>query len=271
MEVLGLTGHRRKSSAAAGTRPVLNPNPQKHGEATRSKTKDSLLARQLAGGESEAERSARRAADQEVAARLRDEKLLAATDMIAGDPLIAVQAQSPLEERGENPFNAVATSPLPRNFSAATATNDSDRVMALTEENVERLNMTQGSPSMGTGKQNEPEDYFAHYGSDGKHAKFVVPVTDIPGPPPEVASPGGIMRHIDPRDVLQTNQNPALNMARSNSSQLAQELAVPRPSLKMGLRSTSDWSSSNATVRQEKEAEMAKNMKNLKEPSRQAR
>lgn len=255
-------------------RPAMPTNAAATREQRRSSLSRNILATEILGGETEAERNARRAAQEEMAVSLRDAKLIAATES-AVHQLPQVGApfhKSPLMET--DIVFPPTTSPLPRSYPTQGKSDTEEGIMALTEENVSKFNRTSESPGavVHIERKDAPEDYFSHHRTHGSNIqpKLVVPVTDIPGPPPDVASPNGGVRLVSPREIADgTTRQSNQNFRRSPSSvkgQAKERDKEPSPKLKrmvtegegvgrsaMGLklkgRSTSDWSSSNVTVK----------------------
>lgn len=247
----------------------MRPAPLAHqpaivatGQQRRSSLSNRILASEVPGAGTQAERAARRAANEEKAAELRNLKLIAATDTEAQmfDTVPHASALNNMSNLSD------PTSPMPRSYPAQGNSESTAGVMALTEENVERLNMTT-SPGVPSHKFHAQEDYFTQHmiEEDTRH-KPMVRVIDIPGPPPGVVSPGGSSRMMGTRSLGQTSFSNAATAASSNIS--GSKNKVPSPTLKrmqseanapsraaMSLkvkgRSTSDWSSSNVTVKQE--------------------
>lgn len=258
-----------KSPELPARRPPMPSNNDLSREQRRSSLSRNILASEMLGGETEAERDARRAAQEEMAVSLRDAKLIAATDSNVHQlPQVgAPYHTSPLMDTEiAYPPN---TSPLPRSYPTQGRSETEEGIMALTEENVSRFNRTSESPStaaMQIDRGDAPEDYFNHHGLhlSKTQPKLVVPVTNIPGPPPDVASPNGGVRVMSPRDLPDgaTNSqshsqlqspNSQRQSAKEPSSKLKRMAtegeAVSRNSLSLKVkgRSTSDWS--NVTVK----------------------
>ncbi|KAJ9650151.1 hypothetical protein H2198_010528, partial [Neophaeococcomyces mojaviensis] len=230
---------------------VLGDKPLSHREMRRSSLKDHILATEIQGLNNEADASARRAAQEEKAVSLRDAKLMDATRSGQNKSPPDALYKSPLTENGE------PISPLPRSYPTQGISEAEDGIMALTEENVGRLNQASASPGGTLLKPTGQEDYFSqgflerHALQQNKHAKILVPVSDIPGPPPDVASPGAGMRFVAAKDLpkevkqKQTASSPKLKRIVSDHP----NAGVTREMLRVRERSASDWSSSNATVR----------------------
>ena len=261
----------RRSVGPSPIPDLLRPAPFTHQSAIsaasqqrRSSLSNRILASEIPGADTEAERDARREANEEKAAELRNLKLIAATD----SQLQSMDA-SPHGSILNNLNNSISdtTSPMPRSYPAQGKSDSTHGVMALTEENMERLNMTTSSPGLSSHRVIAQEDYFNQQTMDGhKQQKLVVPVMNIPGPPPDVVSPGGGIRMMAARDLPQDTISAAATAATSTASPEKSKISLPtlkrmhseasrpsRPAMSTtGVgRSTSDWSSSNITVKQE--------------------
>lgn len=220
----------------------------------RSSLQRTILANEIPGGSSEADRAATRAAQEEKAISLRDAKLLAATE---SDHVSGIGPRgSPLVEVSENPFQAT-TSPLPRSYPTQGNSDSKDGVMALTEENISRLNKTSASPGSGLHASHTTEDYFGQFrgtedGSFNGTNAVVIPATGLPGPPPDIASPGGLLRIVEAKDLDSSAILPGKSNTRGTLKRLQPEMSTSNVvSLKAQGRSNSDWSrqSSNTTVK----------------------
>ncbi|KAK5941356.1 hypothetical protein PMZ80_006634 [Knufia obscura] len=266
-EVLG----RRASLVPLPVPDHLRPTPITHqpvtgvtGQQRRSSLSNRILASEVLGVGTEAERDARRAANEEKAAELRNLKLIAATDT----PAQASETNSHASVLNNlNSSFSDPTSPMPRSYPAQGNSESAEGVMALTEANVEKHNMTTGSPGASLHQPITQEDYFNQHIMDGnQQQKLVVPVMDIPGPPPDVASPGGAIRVMAARDLPQGTLSTAATASASSMSGKRSKISTPSVnrmqsegtspsraamSLKVQGRSTSDWSNSNVTLKQE--------------------
>jgi len=253
-EILGHTNappmlEAGNSSGKSKRPPLVTENqPPSFREMRRSSLKDHILTTGVRGLNSEADASARRAAEEEKAISLRDAKLMDATRSGPGtspqDPLY----KSPISEDRE------AISPLPRSYPTQGLSETEGGIMALTEENVEKFNQASASPGGTLLKPTGQDDYFGQgliVQQSNNHAKILVPVNDIPGPPPDVASPGASVRFIAakdlPSDVRQKVKAVSPRLIRTVSDH--PNAGLTRDMLKVKDRSTSDFSSSNATVR----------------------
>ncbi|KAK5072649.1 hypothetical protein LTR64_004876 [Lithohypha guttulata] len=223
-----------------------------------------IMAGQTPTMETEADRSATRVAQEEKATSLRDAKLLAATETrptLSQNP--SFQNSSSLAEAAETPYQTT-TSPIPRSYPTQGNSDTKGGVMALTEANVQKFNRAVSSPS----RNHETEDYFSQpHPNDTYGSEVVVPVTDIPGPPPEILSPGG-HRSIATKDILsqipessstfttpnipdsRARNSPALK--RTKSEAVGAGKPPPPPSSRLQDRSSSDFLRDSAsTVRPE--------------------
>lgn len=218
-----------------------------------------MMDEQIPALGTEADRTATRALQEEKASSLRDAKLIAATEPRSQLAQKQSYHSSPLSAIVDGPFQNT-TSPIPRSYPTQGHSEARDGTMALTEDNLNRHNQTSGSPSHIQGHP-EAEDYFAsHFASE--RPQLVVPVLGIPGPPPDVASPGGggvrlVEAKADGTISTATSSNiiPAGQDGprmphppkRMKSETTRHERLRPKE------RSTSDWSraSSNNTVRPE--------------------
>lgn len=209
---------------------------------------------------SEAERTAKRALQEEKATSLRDAKLLAATE---ARPSYAHRSPShhgsPVTPVSGDALPNTAT-PIPRSYPTQGNSEAQDGTLALTEDNLNRHNQVSGSPSHLEGHP-EAEDYFAsHFATE--RPQLVVPVTGIPGPPPDVASPGGGgMRFVEAKadGTISASSSsgppptPADTHRKPPGPRRMKSEYTRNERLKVMDRSTSDYSrgSSNATVRPE--------------------
>lgn len=277
-EILGPRKPASIDQAESPGLPARRPPAPIHSSTTREQRRSSLsrniLASEILGGETEAERNARRAAQEEMAVSLRDAKLIAATESAVHDtPTVGAPFHtSPLMESDD--VFPPTTSPLPKSYPTQGKSEAEGGIMALTEENVNKLNKSSESPSGAVypGKGDTEEDYFNHHDANRSRIqpKLVVPVTDIPGPPPDVASPNGGVRLMDARELPEgsmghhsQNQRQKTGSSRATIKERSKEAfskmkrtmtetdTVRRSemSLKVKGRSTSDWSNSNVTVK----------------------
>ena len=255
---LPLPDHMRPTPFAH--QPTIAATNQKR----RSSLSNRILASEIPGAGTEAERDARRAANEEKAAELRNLKLIAATESEAQmfDTVPHASALNNLNSGLSDP-----TSPMPRSYPAQGNSESTNGVMALTEENVEKLNMTSTSPGAPLHKTNGQEDYFTqHMIDESTEHKPMVPVMDIPGPPPDVVSPERSTRTMVARNTPHISFSTAATAASTNVSGDKTKASSPTlrrmqsdsnspsrsaMSLKVKGRSSSDWSSSNVTVKQE--------------------
>lgn len=237
--------------------PAQTPHP---GAQRRRSLQQVIMDKQIPTLGTEADRTATRALQEEKATSLRDAKLLAATEP---RPQLAKSQSyhvSPLSPGNDDSFQDT-TSPIPRSYPTQGYSEAHDGTLALTEDNLNKHNQASGSPSHIQGHP-EAEDYFAsHFGPD--KAQLVVPVTDIPGPPPDVVSPGGGgIRLVEAKadgtistasgsNVMVHGMQDGLRLPPSMKRMKSEDTRHER--LKIKDRSTSDWSraSSNNTVRPE--------------------
>ncbi|ETI26524.1 hypothetical protein G647_03301 [Cladophialophora carrionii CBS 160.54] len=204
--------------------------------ARRSGISRALLESEIPGGETEADRAARRAAAEDQARALRDAKLLSATDMAHGNSHITPVL------RVDNDYAPDLQAP-DRQASESTA---GASPMALTEENVLLLNATQDGVIPPTGTSSPGPE------SQG----YTYPLLDIPGPPPEGTLSAIDLAHIDAdaealvSSILEKTRVPGSSTgSRTTSDSL--EPKAPRNrrdvgGLGPGSRHVSDWSSSTA-------------------------
>lgn len=269
------------SGQAAGNpdlpvRPPLTSvsTPSASREQRRSSLSRNILANEILGGKTEADQNERRVAQEEMAVSLRDAKLIAATDSIVRDP---PHVQTPFHTSplldDENTFRPISNS-LSKSYPTQGDSDAEGGIMALTEANVLRHNQTSKSPNVATtgGKNHHEEDYFSHANvhNPQMHPTLVVPVMDIPGPPPDVSSPGGGVRVVDakqlPDDTLRHqshSQSAVASLVRSPIGErdteppakikrtITENGVVSRSaiSLKVKGRSASDRSNSNVTIK----------------------
>ena len=148
--------------AIADTPTVVNGKAA----ARRSSISRAILEVGIPGGESEGDRVIRRADAEDKARALRDAKLLSATDLEPGQPLLPTTANV-----GEN----YAPDPPPASNPSATEQVTQTAPMALTVENVSLLNDSQdGALALPSATSPSIES-----------EKLTYAVSDIPGPPPE--------------------------------------------------------------------------------------
>lgn len=289
---------RHKQQQAPSQRPGLISSIPSAQQQRRSSLSRSIFASGMIGGESEAERGLRRAEAEEKATSLRDAKLLAASqyNLETGSPLPLApppenyNLQSP--PHGDVVSDLIANSnngPLLLSYPEQGRSDAAEGVMALTEENVERLNRDHGAiPSPGSVVQAHTtaemtDGYFSKHlahaslavekvsndattpGNTGEIHHASIP--NIPGPPPEMVSPirdGAEFLKLKGERVAAGFSSMG-NVPR-NSNVETGPIARPKlPVSKRGQaqvrsdgqsiireRKTSDWSNSEGTVKPDK-------------------
>lgn len=264
-EILG----NKASLTVPQSSPHKRPSPVVRQPSIREQRRSSLsrniLAREIPGAESEAEIGMRRVAQEEMASSLRDAKLLAATDHAhetyqhANDVVVAEPVDTTFSSH---------VSPMARSYPTQGRSEVEAGIMALTEENVQKLNKTSKSPSIVLANTDGAEDYFTQpmadrcsaipeANSDTEAGKAnMLPVADIPGPPPDIASPG--VRIVQVQDLPKGTTGlaaPKENAAPAKSPRLFHTLVslenVPQVKIKLSKaeRKLSDWSDSSATAK----------------------
>jgi CheY-like chemotaxis protein len=186
--------------------------------ARRSSISRAILEAEIPGGESENMRATRRAAAEDQARSLRDAKLLSATEADNRHTTTTDFASVPGDDGTYYPETKV-----PESIPGASP-------MALTEENIFLLNHAQDDAV--------PLSSVTPSTSPSSQQHLAYPISDIPGPPPEVTQPAIDLAHVDANaevlvsSIIQRAQFPpslqGLSPAESEPAHLKPNLISPK-------------------------------------------
>ncbi|KAJ9643273.1 hypothetical protein H2204_002169 [Knufia peltigerae] len=210
------------------------PNTAEVARARRSSISRIILESEIPGGESEGDRTRRRADAEDKARSLRDAKLISATELGPNQASIA-------------PRVVLTDADLPNGIPESGRVGDSFSRMALTEENVSLFNHTQDTDSSTVGTD------CSEIAIDDD----TYPMPDIPGPPPQglvatvdlahpnTATGAVVQTLLETAGVSPLVEVPALTLAKSaDGSPKRNRREVG--GLSLDRRHQSDWSSSTA-------------------------